>query len=661
MAFEKGELLNIFKREIVLFGGKGGTGKTVCAAATGLYAAEHGKKTLVFSTDPAHSLSDIFEQSIGDKITPIEGKKNLWCFEIDAKRAVDEERKWWIPHIEEILKDMPYRGVERELLQKVWDIPLPGLDELLALSELSEIMETHQFDTIVIDTAAGAHTIWMTTIPDIAIKWFEKIIDIMETARMRETPRHAPHRVIFRHLKPYFTVLGRIEGYLKKARNLKSLLADSSRTTFVLVTIAERMGLYVTEDIARDLQNSQIDCHNIIINCLIPEAKCEFCSSKRVQQRKCVEEYYEKFRGYNIVEAPLLPQEVKGLKALESFARVLFEGAKPPEAKAEPIIRETYSFGGLNLDGFEFVLFGGKGGCGKTTCAASSGIHLAKKGKSVLVISTDPQKSLSDSFGQELLHDEITPIKGMPGLYALEIDTLKGIKDFKKRYEEGIDELVEATEILTKKEAHDLLELPVTGGMGLDEAIALMRIVEIMDKKKYNAFILDTAPTGHTMRFLELPSLIEEWIKFTLSTWDKVKYMIHRFKRGYKYKAEVYLEDLLDKAKKIKSTLLAPTTKFVPVTTLEEMAMMESEDLLKILHSYEIPVDSIIVNRLTLPVGDCPYCTSIFNSQQKTLQEIRKKFPDLRIVAIPLFPHEIRGIEDLSNFGKILFEGVKQA
>jgi arsenite-transporting ATPase len=252
MAFEK-ELFNIFKREIVLFGGKGGTGKTSCAAAAGLYAAKRGKKTLIFSTDPAHSLSDIFGQSIGDKVTPIEGKKNLWCFEIDAKRAVDAERKWWIPHIEQLLRELPYRGVEREVLQKLWDIPLLGLDELLALSELNEILETQQFDNVIIDTAAGAHTIWMTTIPAMAIEWFEKIIDVMETARRRETPRHAPRRVLFRHMRPYFTVLRRIEGYLKKARNLKSLLADSSRTTFVLVTIAERMGLYVTEDMVKDL------------------------------------------------------------------------------------------------------------------------------------------------------------------------------------------------------------------------------------------------------------------------------------------------------------------------------------------------------------------------------------------------------------------------
>lgn len=157
---------DILEREIVLFGGKGGTGKTVCAAAAGLYAAEHGKKTLVFSTDPAHSLADIFCQSIGDEVTPIKGEDNLYGYEIDAKRVLDEERSWWIPNVEKLLRDMSKRGLEREILQKTWDMPLAGVDELMALSKLIDFIEMKEFDAIIVDTAAGAHTLSMIGLPN---------------------------------------------------------------------------------------------------------------------------------------------------------------------------------------------------------------------------------------------------------------------------------------------------------------------------------------------------------------------------------------------------------------------------------------------------------------------------------------------------------------
>ena len=111
----------------------------------------------------------------------------------------------------------------------------------------------------------------------------------------------------------------------------------------------------------------------------------------------------------------------------------------------------------------------------------------------------------------------------------------------------------------------------------------------------------------------------------------------------------------------MKAIFKSRNTEFVPVTILEEMAIKESERLLNTLTSYKMQVRQIVCNGINPHNPDCPYCMSKREMQQKELQSTREKFAPYKMVEMPLFPHEIRGIEDLSDFGKILFEGQKQA
>lgn len=167
--------------QLIIFGGKGGTGKTSCAAATGTQMAKYGKKTLVFSVDPAHSLSDIFEQDIGNRLTEIDGIDNLSAIEIDAKQLLEELKEQYREAITQALSQI-LRGVdlpfEREVAKSIMDISPPGLDELMAISKLISILRTSKYDFVIVDTAAGAHGIRLMELPEVMEEWFAKALHV---------------------------------------------------------------------------------------------------------------------------------------------------------------------------------------------------------------------------------------------------------------------------------------------------------------------------------------------------------------------------------------------------------------------------------------------------------------------------------------------------
>ena len=232
---------------------------------------------------------------------------------------------------------------------------------------------------------------------------------------------------------------------------------------------------------------------------------------------------------------------------------------------------------------------------GKTTCASATAVHLAKTGRKVLVFSTDPAHSLSDSLGFEL-GDEVTPVEGFESLYALEINPKKMFEDFKKQYTEEVNTVFNAIEDRTRgidlsfdrRTISDLIKLVPPG---LDELMALAKILEFKEEDEYEQIILDTAPTGHLFRLLELPGLVIEWF----DTFIKIL----RKHQGEEHVAET-LKLLLETKKKVVETreiLTDPEkTEFVAVTIPEAMALADLERLLAHLKHLRIPVKHIVVN-----------------------------------------------------------------
>lgn len=656
----------ILQRKIVFFGGKGGTGKTVCAAATGMWAARQGKKTLVFSSDPAHSLSDIFGQEIGNRITQIEGVENLYAYEADPHQRLKELKDEFMPYIERAVHEFGKGPIslERDMLEELFNLVPPGLDELSDLEKLNTLLKGHEggeYDMIIVDTAAGAHALRLLESPEIIDEWIEKSLEIFDRVTRREA-KGVPMAIVSRHVISISQLRSKLRTLASDARRFISTLADPE-TTFIIVTIPELMGIFVTSDTIEGLRKIGVSSDIIIVNYLVPESECGFCSSVRESQIRRVKEIRKNFPEHRVIEVPLLPRPIIGVKALADFATALFEEDYKPrvvEVEAVPDVLPLHT----KMPRLEFpmdlklLIFGGKGGCGKTTCAAATGIRMAEKGKKVLVVSTDPQRSLSDSLAQELPVsrklpiEEIPPVEGVANLYALEIDTEAVIDDFKKRYETAIMQLAVGATKLRRDEVKSFLSIPSLPGA--DEIVALWKVSKILGLREYDTVILDTAPTGHTMRFLELPDVSARWLKFLVKVRAKTRHLQRFFKRGQKYEADFFLEEAIEDDERILKALRDPLTEFVPVTTLDEMALKEVERFLNLLRSREIPVRQMVINKLVSP-RKCGYCASTFNLQEKAFSEATKTFSRLKFVGMPHLGREVQGIDELRNFGEILF------
>lgn len=299
----------------------------------------------------------------------------------------------------------------------------------------------------------------------------------------------------------------------------------------------------------------------------------------------------------------------------------------------------------------QFILFGGKGGVGKTTMAAASAIKFAQD-KKTLIFTTDPAPSLADSFGQSL-SNEPSSIKGVKNLYAMEIDAKQVLKEFKKEYGEDILDILHKGTYLAEEEVEEIFSLDIPG---LDEVMGLKKITDFMESEEYDLYIVDTAPTGHTLRLLALPDLLDDWIKFLAKTRWRYHYMIKRISgRERTEKADQFLLEMKKTVKRIKNILQDfQMTEFVVVTIPETMAVRETEDLISDLKKNKIPSSHIIINNI-FPKNDCQFCSAKRKEQEKYIKEIKNLFPGININEVPLQAGEVRGIKKLRQLTNILF------
>ncbi|OGW12721.1 MAG: hypothetical protein A3G93_01085 [Nitrospinae bacterium RIFCSPLOWO2_12_FULL_45_22] len=363
---------------------------------------------------------------------------------------------------------------------------------------------------------------------------------------------------------------------------------------------------------------------------------------------------------------PLFPAEVRGIGTLKKFIEILQGNGETfmsprltkddenmwdrnvPHIDRRGFLTPQKPFSGKAPLNREFILFGGKGGVGKTSLAAATALWLAReeRSKKVLAFSTDPP-----------IGDKITPIEEVDNLYALEINAAKLLEDFKEEYRDDINEMFDrflAGGIDVKFDREVMTELISLAPPGLDEIMALDKIIDLRDAREFDLFILDSAATGHLLRFLELPDLIRDWLK-TL------------FKIILKYKGMVRLtkvaENLLKQSKntrKIQEALTDPLrSEFVAITIPEAMGVLEMERLLSGLSRLKIPCHHIIIN-MVIPPTDCSFCSFKRNEQQKYVKAIRDNFARYLVSEIPLFPHEIKERERLNDLAAMMYDPVEE-
>ncbi|TFG12885.1 arsenic-transporting ATPase [Candidatus Thorarchaeota archaeon] len=302
----------------------------------------------------------------------------------------------------------------------------------------------------------------------------------------------------------------------------------------------------------------------------------------------------------------------------------------------------------------KFILSGGKGGVGKTSCAGALALLSENQGLRTLVVSTDPAHSLSDSFDQNLSGGDPVPIEGVDKLWGMEIDTEKGMREFQDSIGEGAagQDMAMASSLLG--------DVSGMAPPGSDEAMAFGKMLEFIEDASYDRVVFDTAPTGHTLKLLELPDLLDSWLGKMLTLRQRLSSMMTGLKSMFGgAEAEQSSWDMLqqtkDKIRMARIELSDPdTTQFVIVMIPEAMAVFETQRLLGSLNAWNIPVSNIIINQLVPENPNCPFCSKRHKMQQKNLEDIRDLYQDLNLTEVPLFENEIRGIEGLRKLGKVL-------
>jgi arsenite-transporting ATPase len=304
-----------------------------------------------------------------------------------------------------------------------------------------------------------------------------------------------------------------------------------------------------------------------------------------------------------------------------------------------------------------FIFVGGKGGVGKTSVSAATAIWIANHGKKTLIVSTDPAHSLSDSFETYVGSN---PKLILPNLYAIEIDP--EIAMAKQQAEIKNRKLVSDPQQTTGLDLlEDQLDL-ASSAPGADEAAAFELFLQVMTTNDYDVVVFDTAPTGHTLRFLSFPDIMESWIGKMLKAKSKLSEMKGMLKNlipfsGDKDNESLELEQTKKKIEEARAVISNPEqTTFKMVLIPEEMSIYESERAMESLKKYNINTDSVIINQLMPDIDDCDFCQSRFKIQQKHVNLINQKFADKKILQIPLFKEEVKGVEKLKELGEVLYE-----
>jgi arsenite-transporting ATPase len=356
---------------IVLFTGKGGVGKTSLAAATGLRLARLGKRTLVMSVDPAHSLGDAFDLDIElfSKRTsePYPIVDGLDIQEVNIQAELKRHWREVSAYVTAVLRTTGVASIEAEELAI-----LPGMEELSAMMYVNEYVRGQRYDVIVLDCAPTAESLRFVSMPT-TLDWYMKHIFPVQRGVLRAV-RPIANRVSPVEL-PADRYFANILDLSRRLEGIDELLADPSVTSVRLVTNPERMVLRETQRAYVYFTLYGLTVDRILVNRLLPDAATgSFLQEWRRSQRRVLEEIHEYFDPVPVAGIPLLSHEVTGLERLEELSERLYTGGEDPSAVTT--LQRPYQF--VKQDGRYLVRL-------PLPFAAKTDVDLFKKGDELIV------------------------------------------------------------------------------------------------------------------------------------------------------------------------------------------------------------------------------------------------------------------------------------
>ncbi|HYE16695.1 MAG TPA: ArsA family ATPase [Pyrinomonadaceae bacterium] len=640
----------------IFFGGKGGVGKTTAAASAALTlldAAADGERILIYSTDPAHSLSDSLGAEVGDRTAEVARRgraataPRLFARETDAARALEEFKT----RHRAVLAEIADRGtmLDEADINDLLGLSLPGMDEVMSLFELSEIERGGEFSRVVVDTAPSGHTSRMLRLPEVFSRWL-RALDLMSEKHRYMVSHFARGRPAREDEVDIF-----LRDLTERSERLRGMLTDPARSGFVLVTIPEAMAVEETLRYSRTLAEAGVSVTDLIINRVERQrGACPFCRARARMQSPWLKALAREFKDLRVRRAPLFGREVRGAEDLRRFARAVWRGDEEAggEVKAKSSRTKSTSSGSPSAERFplepapRLLVFGGKGGVGKTTAAAAAALELARLNprSRVLLFSTDPAHSLSDSFGEEV-GELRRGVGGAANLDAKEIDPAARFEELKERYRAWADELFESLtggsrwRVQFDREA--MRELVALAPPGIDEIAALSSVSDLLEAGGHASIVLDTAPTGHLLRFLELPGVALSWARTFIK-------LLLKYKNVVRWGGVA--EELVALSKSIKrvAALLtdAAQTEFVAVAIPERMSLEETDGLARSLGRLRVPLRRLVINNVVprRAARGCGFCAERRRSQAPVVKEFVRRFsPSVEIYTAPQRPGEVRG------------------
>ncbi|PNW69686.1 hypothetical protein CHLRE_24g755097v5, partial [Chlamydomonas reinhardtii] len=640
------------QRKYIMISGKGGVGKTSLSASLAVKLAAAGHTTLVVSTDPAHSLSDSLAQDVsGGRPVLLQGTDlPLWGLEIDPEEA---KREFFegsgagqdgeaggpsaASQVSDFMNRMGMGFVIDQLkelkLGELLNTPPPGLDEAVAIAKVVQFVQAAEyarFSRIVFDTAPTGHTLRLLALPDFVDASLAKVI------RLRKKLNGATSvvRGLFGAGESQDEAVEKLELLQQRVRMVKALFRDKTQTEFIIATIPTYLGVNESSRLLQALRAEQIPCKRIIVNQIVgPQQGDAYLRMKMKDQIAALEMVANDpgLRPLRKVIAPMVDVEVRGVPALSYFGNVVW--------------KDVYDQMNQGADR-KFFLLGGKGGVGKTSCSSSLAVHFANDGLPTLVVSTDPAHSLSDAFDQDLSGGSPVKITSPLGdelpLWGLQLDPEQAKAELRavladdggKKLNETLDGLGLGviSDQLKDLQLGELLDTPPPG---VDEAIAIAKVVQFLKAPEYSHFkriVFDTAPTGHTLRLLSLPDFLDASIgklvrlrqKLSAAT-SAVKNLFSGGQPGEEDVAVKRLEALQASMEDAKAMFRnQQTTEFIIVTIPTVMATAESCRLASALQHEGIPLKTIIVNQVVQANATDKFLTARRADQARALHHLEE-------------------------------------
>jgi len=299
-----------------------------------------------------------------------------------------------------------------------------------------------------------------------------------------------------------------------------------------------------------------------------------------------------------------------------------------------------------------FLLYGGKGGVGKTTVAAATGHRLATAGHETLVVSTDPAHSLADAVETDVGGE---PTEIQSGLWGVEVDPQTGIDRYRSLFESLASEFSDAG---IRMDEDEIAELFTSGVMpGSDELAAIEGMATYVESDRWDRVVFDTAPTGHTLRLLDLPSVMDRGVATAMELRDQVRRKVNTARTMMFGPMASRRDDgpddftaMRERMERVGTALRDPEqTAFRVVTIPETMAVRETERLVEKLREFEVPVTTLVVNKVIKDAGDCQRCLGKQAVQEEAIAQLRESLPELDIWTIPDQSGEVTGLASLER------------